>query len=227
MVFKSRTSLWAKGDLDNGGAAETADTAYNYEDFDLNDDHDGDGFTTAEEMEAGTDPFHAGTYPQASTGNNANNGYPNLNDDKPVFDLDADDDGDGFTNRQELDANTNPLDKNSFPNPTVPSPQPNPAPAPQPMPQPQPAPTPAPQPVPQPQPVPTQPTPEPQANQVTKEKLVEQKVAEPSQAATPAPTHVKPANLPTTGDSWNLFNLFGFILTSTALLAIMRKRQQD
>lgn len=119
----------AKGDQENGGAAETAD---DLPEFDLNADHDGDGFTTAEEMAAGTDPFHAGTYPQASTGNNANNGYPNLNDDKPVFDLDADYDGDGFTNRQELDANTNPLDKNSFPTPTVP------APAPQPVPQPQP-----------------------------------------------------------------------------------------
>ncbi|MFA9467523.1 MULTISPECIES: S8 family serine peptidase [unclassified Streptococcus] len=102
----------AKGDQENGGAAETAD---DLPAFDLNADHDGDGFTTAEEMAAGTDPFHAGTYPQTSTGDNANNGYPNLNDDKPVFDLEADYDGDGFTNRQELDANTNPLDKNSFP----------------------------------------------------------------------------------------------------------------
>lgn len=109
---RKELGLWAKGDLDNGGAADTSE---DLPEFDLDADHDGDGFSTRDEMDAGTDPFHAGTFPETKKGDTTVNNGNLVSDDLPFFDVDLDHDGDGFTSRQELDANTNPLDKTSFP----------------------------------------------------------------------------------------------------------------
>ena len=50
---------------------------------------------------------------------------------KPSFDLTADEDGDGFTNGEEIEAGTDPLDPDSHPAPPSPAPVPTtPAPAP-------------------------------------------------------------------------------------------------
>ncbi|MET3558539.1 LPXTG-motif cell wall-anchored protein [Streptococcus rupicaprae] len=56
---------------------------------------------------------------------------PLINEDKPFFDPEKDHDGDGFTSRQELDANTDPLDPKSFPQPQKEEKQMRPAPTPE------------------------------------------------------------------------------------------------
>lgn len=165
--------------------------------FDPTLDHDGDGFTSAEELSAGTDPMDKTDFPQTET-KEEDKGSATQEDSKPAFDPTLDHDGDGFTSKEELDANTNPVDKSDFPaTPTGPVTQPTPPVADQPAP------------------------PAPTAGQA---KPTEPKAGQPT---APAPSQSNARTLPTTGESWNLFHLFGLILTSTALLTIARKRQQD
>ncbi|MFU2164501.1 family 20 glycosylhydrolase [Streptococcus pluranimalium] len=78
--------------------------------FDVSLDHDSDGFTSEEELAAGTDPLDPASYPKVSHG-----GLGLTADPKPFFDVNLDHDSDGFTSAEELSANTDPLDPASYP----------------------------------------------------------------------------------------------------------------
>ncbi len=102
-------------DRDGDGMNDAFEEHYGIDDPDA--DHDGDGYTNKEEIEAGTDPTDRTSYPADSgTNDEDQDGMKDYLEDRySIDDPDADPDGDGATNKEELDAGTDPRDPTDYP----------------------------------------------------------------------------------------------------------------
>jgi hypothetical protein len=106
----------ANADADNDGATNLEEYWLATDPHVAEDDHDGDGLSTALEKQLGTRPFDPDTDGDGmSDGWEVERGFnpkgPDTGDKAP----DADPDGDGFSNRQEAAAGTNPFSSSSKP----------------------------------------------------------------------------------------------------------------